>query len=234
MERFASRGLIRPNLQAVVKTTSAKAKGIQSRGGGRKSLNILPETLHLWLGIPPGNPERERYHVNRSEKAAIIEAIKAKADQASFAVLTDFKGMTVEELTRLRAKLYECGGEYLVVKNTLARIALTDGMHDSVKDMFKENCGIALTSQDPVAVAKAVSEFAKTSKLFTVRHASLEGKMLSAAQVDALAKLPGKQELLGQVLGTMNAVPTNFVSLFANMVRPLMYALKAIEEKKAA
>ena len=169
--------------------------------------------------------------MNRSEKAALIAQIKAKADAASFVVVTDFKGMTVEELTRLRAKLYECGGEYLVVKNTLA---LTDGMHDSVKDMFKENCGIALTSQDPVAVAKAVSEFAKTSKLFTVRHASLEGKMLSAAQVDALAKLPGKQELLGQVLGTMNAVPTNFVSLFANMVRPLMYALKAIEEKKAA
>ena len=168
--------------------------------------------------------------MNRSEKAALIAQIKAKADAASFVVVTDFKGMTVEELTRLRAKLYE----YLVVKNTLARIALTDGMHDSVKDMFKENCGIALTSQDPVAVAKAVSEFAKTSKLFTVRHASLEGKMLSAAQVDALAKLPGKQELLGQVLGTMNAVPTNFVSLFANMVRPLMYALKAIEEKKAA
>ena len=106
--------------------------------------------------------------MNRSEKAALIAQIKAKADAASFVVVTDFKGMTVEELTRLRAKLYECGGEYLVVKNTLARIALTDGMHDSVKDMFKENCGIALTSQDPVAVAKAVSEFAKTSKLFAM------------------------------------------------------------------
>ena len=76
--------------------------------------------------------------MNRSEKAALIAQIKAKADAASFVVVTDFKGMTVEELTRLRAKLYECGGEYLVVKNTLARIALTDGMHDSVKDMFKE------------------------------------------------------------------------------------------------
>ena len=96
--------------------------------------------------------------MNRSEKAALIAQIKAKADAASFVVVTDFKGMTVEELTRLRAKLYECGGEYLVVKNTLARIALTDGMHDSVKDMFKENCGIALTSQDPVAVAKAVCQ----------------------------------------------------------------------------
>ena len=144
--------------------------------------------------------------MNRSEKAALIAQIKAKADAASFVVVTDFKGMTVEELTRLRAKLYECGGEYLVVKNTLARIALTDGMHDSVKDMFKENCGIALTSQDPVAVAKAVSEFAKTSKLFTVRHASLEGKMLSAAQVDALAKLPGKQELLGRQHGSSSYV----------------------------
>ena len=170
--------------------------------------------------------------MTRSEKAAVIEAIKANADRASFAVLTEFKGMTVEELTNLRVNLRKAGGEFYVVKNTLARIALTDGMHDSVKDMFKENCGIALTSQDPVAVAKAVSEFAKTSKLFTVRHASLEGKMLSAAQVDALAKLPGKQELLGQVLGTMNAVPTNFVSLFANVLRGLLYALKAIEEKK--
>ena len=172
--------------------------------------------------------------MNRSEKAALIAQIKAKADAASFLVVTDFKGMSVEELTRLRVKLYECGGEYLVVKNTLARIALTDGMHDSIKDMFKENCGIAIATEDPVAVAKAVSEFAKTSKLFTIRHASLEGKKLTAAQVEELAKLPGKQELLAHLLGTMNAVPTNFVSLFANMVRPLLYALKAIEEKKAA
>lgn len=214
----------------------------ESKTAGGETLNNTCSDAFFRLGFPlrrlqkslRATPNVKEIHVNRSEKAALIAQIKAKADAASFVVVTDFKGMTVEELTRLRAKLYECGGDYLVVKNTLARIALTDGMHDSVKDMFKENCGIALTSQDPVAVAKAVSEFAKTSKLFSVRHASLEGKQLSAAQVDALAKLPGKQELLGQVLGTMNAVPTNFVSLFANMVRPLMYALKAIEEKKAA
>ena len=132
-------------------------------------------TAKIWTNLQ-ATPNVKEIHVNRSEKAALIAQIKAKADAASFVVVTDFKGMTVEELTRLRAKLYECGGEYLVVKNTLARIALTDGMHDSVKDMFKENCGIALATQDPVAVAKAVSEFAKTSKLFTVRHASLEAR----------------------------------------------------------
>lgn len=172
--------------------------------------------------------------MNRSEKAAIIEQIQGRASSASIAVVTDFKGMSVEELTRLRVLVRASGGEYYVVKNTLAKLALTDTAHDSIKDDFKENCAVALGFEDPVAVAKALSDFAKTSKLFKIRHASLEGKKLDAAQVEALASLPSKEQLLGQVLGTMNAVPTNFVSLMANMIRPLLYALKALEEKKAA
>ena len=166
--------------------------------------------------------------MTRSEKAAVIEAIKANADRASFAVLTEFKGMTVEELTNLRVNLRKAGGEFYVVKNTLARIAFTGGTHDVVHD----NSAIALGFDDPVAVAKALSDFAKQSKLFQLRCGSLEGKEMSAEQVEALAKLPSKEQLLGQLLGTMNAVPTNFVSLFANVLRGLLYALKAIEEKK--
>ena len=172
--------------------------------------------------------------MNRSEKAAIIEQIRSRAASASIAVVTDFKGMSVEELTRLRVALRNSGGEYHVVKNTLARIALSDTAHASINDDFKDNCAIALGFDDPVAVAKALSDFAKTSKLLEIRHGSLEGKNMSAAQVEALAALPSKDQLLAQVLGTMNAVPTNFVSLMANMIRPLLYALKAIEEKKAA
>ena len=171
--------------------------------------------------------------MNRSGKAVIIEAVKARADKASFAVITDFKGMTVEELTNLRVVLRNAGGEYLVVKNTLARIALTDGTHDAIKDKFHDNCGVAFGFDDPVAVAKALSDFAKQSKLFELRCASLDGKAMDAAQIDALAKLPGREQLLGQLLGTMNAVPTNFVSLFANMVRGLLYALKGIEDQKS-
>ena len=170
--------------------------------------------------------------MKRSEKAVIIEAVKARAAKASCAVITDFKGMTVEELTNLRVALRNAGGEYLVVKNTLARIALTDGTHDAIKDKFHDNCGVAFGFDDPVAVAKALSDFAKQSKLFQLRCGSLEGKEMSAEQVEALAKLPSKEQLLGQLLGTMNAVPTNFVSLFANVLRGLLYALKAIEEKK--
>jgi Ribosomal protein L10 len=172
--------------------------------------------------------------VNRTQKAAIIEVIKAKAGASSIMVVSDFKGMPVEEMTRLRIKIRESGGELVVVKNTLARIALTDSAHDAIKDSFKENCAVAFGMQDPVALAKAVSSFAKTSKKLELKLGSLEGKPLTAEQVEALAKLPSKPELLAQVLGTMNAVPTNFVSLMANMIRPLLYALKAIEEKKAA
>lgn len=170
--------------------------------------------------------------MKRSEKAAIIEAIKAKADKASIAVVTDFKGMPVEEMTRLRVKLRENGADLCVVKNTLAKLALTDGPHDVIKENFKESCAVALGGEDPIAVARVLAEFLKTSKTLKVRHGSLEGKFLNQVQLEALSKLPGKQELLAQVLGTMNAVPTNFVSLFANMIRNLHYVLKAIEEKK--
>ena len=172
--------------------------------------------------------------MNRTEKAAVIEKIKATTEKSSIAVVADFKGMPVEEMTRFRVKLREVSGEIVVVKNTLARIAFGGGAHDVIKDNFRENCAVALGMEDPVALAKAVSDFAKTSKTLKIRHGSLDGKFLSAEQIDTLAKLPGRNELLAQTLGTLNAVPTNFVSLLANTIRGVLYALKAIEEKKAA
>jgi large subunit ribosomal protein L10 len=172
--------------------------------------------------------------VNRNEKAAVIEELKVKTSKASITVVTDFKGMPVEEMTQLRVKIREAGGEFVIVKNTLARIAFTDTTHDAIKDMFRENCGVAIGYEDPVAVAKAVTGFAKTSKKLALKHGCLEGKVLNADQLDALARLPGKQELLAMTLGTMNAVPTNFVSLFGNIIRGMLYALKAVEEQKKA
>ena len=171
--------------------------------------------------------------MDRSGKAAIIEAFKANAEKASFAAITNFKGMTVEELTKLRVNIRQAGGEYHVIKNTLGRIAVTDTQHDVIKDKFHENTGVALGYDDPVAVAKCITDFAKGSPRFEVKTASLNGKEMTIAQVDALGKLPGREQLLAQLLGTMNAVPRNFVSLFANIIRGLLYALKAIEEKKS-
>ena len=172
--------------------------------------------------------------MNRSQKSAIIEQLKAQAEAASFSVVTDFKGLSVEELTRLRIAIRESGNEYHVVKNTLARIAFSGSAHESIKDLFKENCGLVLGAGDPVALAKVVSTFAKGSKKLVIKHGCLDGKLLTGKDVETLATMPSKPELIARALGTMNAVPTNFVCLFANILRGLLYALKAIEEKKAA
>lgn len=172
--------------------------------------------------------------MQKSEKAVIIEGMKEIAGKSSIAVMTEFKGMTVEESTNLRVDLRKVGAEYHVIKNTLGRIAFENGKHDAVKGDFHDNTGVALGFDDPVAVAKTLSKFVKTSKTLTLKSASLEGKYLTVDQIEALAKLPGREQLLAQLLATMNAVPTNFVSLFGNMLRKLLYALKAIEEKKGS
>ncbi len=170
----------------------------------------------------------------REQKAEIIESIKDRAARASIAVVTDFKGLTVEEVTLLRVKLREQGVDYQVVKNTLARIALTDSPHDTIKDRFKEQCAVAFGYEDPVAAAKALVDYAKTNKKFAIRFASLQGKVIDEEGIKALSTLPSKPQLLAQVLGTMNAVPTNFVSVLANVMRGMLNVLTAQKDKKEA
>ncbi|GAB6060913.1 50S ribosomal protein L10 [Desulfonatronum parangueonense] len=170
--------------------------------------------------------------MNRTQKGEVIEKLRGKAANANIAIVTDFKGLKVEEVTPLRVKLRESGVDYHVVKNTLARIALDGSQHEILKDSLKDCCAIAFTTGDPVAAAKIIVEFDKGSKNFNTRFASLEGKFLTKTQIEDLAKLPSKEVLLAMTLGTMNAVPTNFVGLFANILRNFLYALNAIKEQK--
>jgi large subunit ribosomal protein L10 len=170
--------------------------------------------------------------VRREDKAKIIEQFKDRADRASICVVTDFKGMSVEEMTELRKKLRESGVDYQVIKNTLARIAVQENDHKPIGEHLKENNAVAFGYDDPVAAAKVLTEFAKGSKALKLKLASLEGSILDDEALKELSKLPGREELLAKMLGTMNAVPTNFVSLFANLMRGLMNALQAIEEQK--
>ena len=170
--------------------------------------------------------------MNRAEKAKIIEDLRLKAQKASIAVITDFKGLKVEELTELRSQLRQEQVDYQVVKNTLARIAFTETQHETLKDKFQECCAVAFGYDDPVVAAKLLVQFAKKNKKFQAKFASLEGKYLEPEALKALSELPNKEQLLAKLLGTMNAVPTNFVSLFANLLRNLLYALNAIKEQK--
>lgn len=170
--------------------------------------------------------------MNRTQKGEIIKKLHGKAKTASIAIVTDFKGLKVEEVTPLRFKLREAEVDYHVVKNTLARLALEGTKHEVLKDSLKDCCAIAFSPGDPVTAAKTLVEFQKSVKNFSLRFASLDGRFLSDTQLEELAKLPGREVLLGKALATMNAVPTNFVCLFANMLRNFLYALNAIKEQK--
>jgi large subunit ribosomal protein L10 len=178
------------------------------------------------------NPVVEGATVERNQKAQIIERLKAKTDRAQIAVVTDFKGLKVEELTDLRIRLRKAGVDYQVVKNTLARIALEGGPHAVLREHLKENCALALGYEDPVLTAKVVADFLKVNKKFVLRFGSLEGTFMDSKGVQDLSRLPGKPEMLARMLGTLNAVPTNFVSLLANVPRGLLNVLTALKEKR--
>lgn len=170
--------------------------------------------------------------MNREEKAKIIQELREKADRATIAIVTDFKGLSVEEMTNLRSNLRQQNVDFKVVKNTLARIALEDSQHQVIKDKFKDCCAVAFGFDDPVVAAKVLVDFEKKSKKFKSRFASLEGKYLEGESLKALSELPGRDELLAKTLGTMNAVPTNFVCLFANLIRGILNVLNGVKEQK--
>ena len=170
--------------------------------------------------------------MNRTQKEKVVEGLKSRALEARIAIVTDFRGLKVSEMTDLRAKLREAGVDYQVVKNTLARLAFDGTDHAILSDELKDCCAVAFGYEDPVAAAKTLSEYAKNNKKFNFRYASLMGSYLDEDSIKELAKLPGREELLGKMLGTMNAVPTNFVCLFANLQRNFLYALNAIKDQK--
>ena len=170
--------------------------------------------------------------MNRAQKSEVITRMKERADSADIAVVAGFKGLNVKEMTELRVRLRQAGIHCQVVKNTLARLAFDGGRHDVLKDRFEDCCAVAFGFDDPAATAKVLGDFAKTNKKFEVRFGSLEGSFLGKEALKELAELPGRPELLAKLLGTMNAVSTNFVCLFANLQRKFLYALSAIKEQK--
>ena len=170
--------------------------------------------------------------MNRAEKREVIEHLNQRVNQASIALVSDFRGLKVEEMETLRGRLREQGIHFQVVKNTLARLALQDTPHEVIKDDFRDCCALALGYDDPVVAAKVLSKFAKENKKFALRFASYEGKPLSADDIEELSKLPGREQLLSMLMGTLNAVPGNFVGLFGNLLRNMLYALNGIKEQK--
>jgi large subunit ribosomal protein L10 len=154
--------------------------------------------------------------MNRQEKSEQIGELKQLLDGAQLAVVADYAGLTVSKMVAFRNELRKSSGRYRIVKNTLAKIATREtdlkGLHANLKGPV----GVVYTKSDVAATAKAVTEFAKTNPEFKIRGGVMAGGVVVDVQgIEALASLPGKDQLRAMVLGTLMGVPRKLVSLFA-------------------
>ncbi len=170
--------------------------------------------------------------MERAKKEQLVAELHEKLQRASAAILTDFKGLTVAEITQLRDNLAEKGVEYKVVKNTLMRIAAKGTSAELVEPLLTGTNAVAITYDDPSVMAKVLRTFGKENEKFQIKGGVLGTKALSPEDVAALADLPSREELLAKLLGTLNAVPTGLVRVLSGVPRAFVGVLAAIEEEK--
>lgn len=172
--------------------------------------------------------------MNRQSKQELVAELAERLKVTKAAFLADYRGLNVEKATELRRKLRAAGVEYRVVKNTLLRLAAQGTPVACLDAELKGPTAVALVTGDPVAPAKALVEFAKANQKFELKAGMLDGKLLQAADVKALAELPSREVLLAKLLGTLNAPTGNFVGVLAAIPRSLVQVLSAIKDQKAA
>ena len=170
--------------------------------------------------------------MNREEKADKVRILNETLTKAKFAVVTDYRGLKVTELEKLRRDLREHNATIQIAKNTLLKLAVQGTEYEPLSDSFTGTTAIALGFEEPVGPAKALSEFAKDYEALQIRAAAMDGQVLTAEDVSALAKLPSKEQLLGQLCGVLVAVPTGMVRALNGVASNLVYALQAIKEQK--
>src|SRR5438477_12438682 len=169
--------------------------------------------------------------MDRTTKDTEIGEIKSRFDRMSAAVFLDFKGMTVENVTKLRAEFRKAGVEYKVCKNTLVRHALKDKpFQKSLDDVLVGMTGIAWSFEDPSAAAKVVKAFRKdpAGEKLQIKAGLIEGQLLDGKAVeDQLASMPGKDELRAMPLATLQAPLQQFVALLNAPAQNFVYVLAA-------
>ncbi|GHT43434.1 50S ribosomal protein L10 [Endomicrobiia bacterium] len=162
-----------------------------------------------------------------------VKSLAGKFKAMKGLILTEYHGLTVEEISELRSKLRLLGSEYTVVKNTLSKIALKEAGIEAGEN-FSGHTALVIENGDIVSPAKVVVDFAKTHAKLKVRAGFLEGKFVDAAVVEQLSALPSREALLAKMLGSMNAPIVGFVNVLAANIRGLVTVLSAISKKQAA
>ncbi len=167
----------------------------------------------------------------KEDKVALI---KEKIDKAQVAIVTEYKGMTVEEITKLRRALQKDGGDYMVTKNTLAKIAIKGTPYEVLAEKLQGPIAIAFGFEDQVAPAKALSQFIKETKKGEIIAAAMDGRLMSADEAKALATLPSKEEIYAKMLGCINSPASGIANSVNAVMSSLVRAIAAVRDQKAA
>lgn len=169
----------------------------------------------------------------RLEKEAEVSRLQELFKGAQASVLTDYRGLTVAQDVQLRRQLREAGMVYHVAKNTMIKLACHANGQQSL-DPYLEGPTAVAFAQDPVAVAKLLTAFIKDAKKTEIKAGLLGNKLISAADVEALSKMPPREVLLAQVVGVFQAPLAGFAGVTGGILRQLVNVVDRIREQKEA
>lgn len=176
--------------------------------------------------------EAQVVRAGHGEKSATVDAVHARLKSAKLAIITEYRGLTVAQMTKLRREVRQVAGEYQVIKNTLVRRALKDTAYGDLEKLLEGPNGWVFAYEDPVELTKALLKFAGENDKLTIKGGVFEGRFMDAAGVKVLSEMPSKPELQARLLAMINAPATQLLRTIQEPGAQMVRLLESLRKSK--